>query len=85
MSKAKVLAAFLGGALVGAAAALLLAPKTGAEMREEIARIAREKGLNLDKEELEAFINKVAQKVQNYFTEEDIAEAVESTIEEENA
>lgn len=85
MSKAKVLAAFLGGALVGAAAALLLAPKTGAEMREEIARIAREKGLNLDKEELEAFINKVAQKVQNYFTEEEIAEAVESTIEEENA
>ena len=85
MSKAKVLAAFLGGALVGAAAALLLAPKTGAEMREEIARIAREKGLNLDKEELEAFINKVAQKVQNYFTEEEIAEAVESTIKEENA
>ena len=39
----KVLLALLGGAIVGATAALLLAPKSGRELRTEIATIAREK------------------------------------------
>lgn len=39
----KMLLALLGGAVVGATAALLFAPKSGAELRAEIAAIAREK------------------------------------------
>ena len=39
----KVLLALLGGAVVGATAALLFAPKSGSELRAEIAAIAREK------------------------------------------
>ena len=39
----KVLLALLGGAVVGATAALLMAPKRGSELRAEIAAIAREK------------------------------------------
>ena len=35
-------ALFVGGALVGAAAALLLTPKTGEEVRKEIADLAEE-------------------------------------------
>lgn len=35
-------ALFIGGALVGAAAALLLTPKTGEEMRKELADLADE-------------------------------------------
>lgn len=35
-------ALFIGGALVGAAAALLLTPKTGEEVRKEIADLAEE-------------------------------------------
>ncbi len=35
-------ALFVGGALVGAAAALLLTPKTGEEVRKEIADLADE-------------------------------------------
>ena len=39
----KMLLALLGGAVVGATAALMLAPKSGRELRAEIAAIAREK------------------------------------------
>ena len=35
-------ALFVGGALIGAAAALLLTPKTGEEVRKEIADLAEE-------------------------------------------
>ena len=41
----KVLAALAGGALVGAAIALLAAPKSGAETRAQIVALAKEKGL----------------------------------------
>jgi gas vesicle protein len=38
-----MLFAFLGGAVVGAIVVLMLAPKSGRELRVEIAAIAREK------------------------------------------
>ena len=38
----KGVALFLGGAMVGAEVAMLLTPKTGAEMREQIANMASE-------------------------------------------
>ena len=81
----KVLAAFAGGALVGAAVALLTAPKSGAETREQIAALAREKGLVLNKEELEAFVNKVMAKVKDYFTDEELEAAVDKVINDEKA
>ena len=39
---AKLFAAFAGGALVGAAVALLTAPKSGAETRAQIIALAKE-------------------------------------------
>ncbi len=39
-SSSNVLAAFLGGALLGGLAALLLAPKSGKELREELKELA---------------------------------------------
>ena len=43
----KIMAAFAGGALVGAVVALLTAPKSGAETRAQIIALAKEKGLHL--------------------------------------
>ena len=54
-----IIAALLGGAIVGAMAALLFAPKSGQELRDDVVRIAKEKASHLNKEELEELVNKV--------------------------
>ena len=77
-----IIAALLGGAIVGAMAALLFAPKSGRELREDVARIAREKAEHLNKEELEALVNNVLTRVKEYFTKEEIEETVEKVIAE---
>lgn len=76
----KIIAAFVGGALAGAAAALLLTPKSGAETRAEIVELARQKGLTLKKEEIEAFVNKVLAKLKDYFSDEELEAAVDEVI-----
>ena len=78
-----IIAALLGGAIVGAMAALLFAPKSGKELREDVVRITKEKAEHLNKEELEALVNKVIARVREYFTKEEIAEVVENVIAEE--
>ena len=77
-----IIAALLGGALVGAMAALLFAPKSGQELRADVARIAREKAAHLNREELEELVNKVIARVKEYFTKDEIEEAVEQAIAE---
>lgn len=81
----KVLAAFAGGAVLGAAAALLLAPKSGEEIRRQIADLAREKGLTLSKDELEAFVGKVLAKVKGCFTDDELKTAVDEAIADSKA
>ncbi len=49
----KSLSAFLMGAVAGSVAALLLTPKTGADMREEIRQILIRKGIIKDVSEEE--------------------------------
>jgi gas vesicle protein len=78
-----IIAALLGGAIVGAMAALLFAPKSGQELREDVVRIAKEKAEHLNKEELEELVNKVIARVRDYFSKEEIAEVVENVIAEE--
>lgn len=81
----KVLAAFVGGALVGVATALLLAPKSGAETRAQIAELARAKGLVLTKAELDAFVNRVVARVKDYFSDAEIEAVVDEAIKEVEA
>ena len=81
----KVMAAFIGGALAGAAAALLLTPKTGAEMREQVKQILKEKGEHLNKEELELLYRKVVAKVKDWLNDDEIEAAVEEAIGEVKA
>ena len=61
----KVLLALLGGAVVGASAALLMAPKSGAELRAEIAAIAREKYSQLNLDEISKIVDKVMKRIKN--------------------
>ena len=77
---AKLFAAFAGGALVGAAVALLTAPKSGAETRAHIIALAKEKGLYLDHNEWDAFVAKVKARLHDYFTDEELEAAVDETI-----
>ena len=77
---AKLFAAFAGGALVGAAVALLTAPKSGAETRAQIIALAKENGLYLDHNEWDAFVAKVKARLHDYFTDEELEAAVDETI-----
>ena len=61
----KVLLALLGGAIVGATAALLMAPKRGSELRAEIAAIAREKYKNMNMDEISHLVDKVMKRIKN--------------------
>ena len=61
----KMLLALLGGVVVGATAALMLAPKSGRELRAEIAAIAREKYKNMNMDEISHLVDKVMKRIKN--------------------
>lgn len=56
------LAMFIGGAMLGAIIALLLAPESGSETRAKINEKLKEKGINLSKEQLDEFIDFIKKK-----------------------
>jgi gas vesicle protein len=58
-----VLAAFLGGAAIGAALGILFAPEKGEETRRKIKDILREKGINLSHSEMDDLVDKIAAEV----------------------
>ena len=64
-TRTKMLLALLGGAVVGATAALMLAPKSGAELRAEIAAIAREKYSHMNLDEISKIVDKVMKRIKN--------------------
>lgn len=74
--------AFVGGAVAGAAIGLLIAPDSGANTREKIANILKEKGIWLDKEALSEFVEKVFGKLKGNFSDEELREAVEQVADE---
>lgn len=58
MSKS-LLYAFIGGAIVGAGAALLLAPEKGEELRSRIKTILRRRGLCCCDNEIDALVEQL--------------------------
>ena len=65
MKGLNVLAAFLGGAAIGAACGILFAPEKGENTRQKIKDILREKGIKLNRSEMDELVDKIAAEVKD--------------------
>ena len=63
MKSLSILAAFLGGAVVGAAAAVLFAPERGEDTRNKIVDALRKRGIKLSRTEMEDLVDEIAAEV----------------------
>lgn len=65
MKNLSVLAAFLGGAAVGAALGILFAPEKGEDTRNKIAEILRKKGIKLSHHEMNDLVDQIASEIKS--------------------
>lgn len=79
----KNLFAFIGGVAVGAAAALLLAPTSGAELRGKIIELLKAKGVS--KEKIDELLAKITEKVKSVTSLDDLEIVVDEVIAEDAA
>ena len=69
MKGLNVLAAFLGGAAVGAALGILFAPVKRDDSRYIIAEILRKKGIMLNRSEMETLVDEIAAEMKGEIAE----------------
>lgn len=58
-----MLYAFIGGAIVGAGAALLFAPEKGEDVRSRIAELLRKKGIICSDNEIDALVEQLTTEI----------------------
>lgn len=65
MKSTNYLAAFIGGAILGAAAGLLFAPQKGSDLRAKIMEALRKRGIRLNNKEMDTLVDEIAEELQN--------------------
>ena len=65
MKGLNILAAFIGGAAIGAALGILFAPEKGEDTRQKIKDILREKGIKLNRSEMDELVDKITAEVKD--------------------
>lgn len=63
MNNLSVLYAFIGGAIVGAGAALLLTPEKGTDVRRRITELLRKKGILCSETEIDALVEQLTTEI----------------------
>lgn len=63
MSNISLLYAFVGGAIVGAGAAVLLAPEKGATTRRKIKELLQKKGILCSDNEIDALVEQLTTEI----------------------
>ncbi len=63
MNNLSILYAFLGGAIVGAGAALLLTPEKGVDVRRRIKDLLRKKGILCSETEIDALVEQLTTEI----------------------
>jgi gas vesicle protein len=65
MKALNILYAFLGGALVGCAAAVLFAPEKGEDTREKIKAVFKRRGLKISDSDVDALVAELSASVED--------------------
>lgn len=63
MKNFNVIAAFVGGAIIGAAAGLLFAPQKGSDLRKKIMESLRKRGIRLNHKEMDTLVDEIAEEI----------------------
>ena len=65
MKALNFLAAFVGGAAVGAVFGILFAPERGVDTREKIAEALRKRGIKLNRKEMDTLVDEIAEELKS--------------------